>query len=279
MPKKKLHETGGLLLLHPKDHWILQWRGVNLYSTNRVLKIVNFEIKIRVLRAHVFNTVPSEDKIWKTNQNHHYIMYLNYKDLVFQEIPSLHSGHCVVDPAAAGPFRHRLRWPLTFPAWPQRRCVATMSWAIILQSSTGNKKHLLTNKNIFLTNTTTFFFTTNRKYNKHPSTSINSIIYHFQVFAAAGMRQESQHRFFEIWMKCGRQFFVCFIGHFFITRNNADHGRPEQSPCWPEKREKHQFPSHVLLSTKIVDATSHVKCFHAGLSPRRKPLYQNYSKK
>lgn len=93
------------------------------------------------------------------------------------------------------------------------------------------------------------------------------------------MRQESQHRFFEIWMKCGRQFFVCFIGHFFITRNNADHGRAEQSPCWPEKREKHQFPSHVLLSTKIVDATSHVKCFHAGLSPRRKPLYQNYSKK
>lgn len=161
--QKKLRETGGLLLLHPKDHWILQWRGVNLYSTNRVLKIVDFEVKIRVLRAHVFNTVPSENKIWKTNQNHHYIMYLNYKDLVFQEIPSLHSGHCVVDPAVAGPFRHRLRWPLTFPAWPQRRCVATMSWAIILQSSTGNKKHLLTNKNIFLTNTTTIFFTTNRK--------------------------------------------------------------------------------------------------------------------
>ena len=31
------------ILFHPKDHWTLQWKGLNLYSRNRVLKIASFE--------------------------------------------------------------------------------------------------------------------------------------------------------------------------------------------------------------------------------------------
>ena len=47
---KRLGEVHMLFMLwnvhvfgHPKDHWTLQWKGLNLYSRNRVLKTASFE--------------------------------------------------------------------------------------------------------------------------------------------------------------------------------------------------------------------------------------------
>ena len=36
-------EVRGEDMMFPKDHWTLQWKGLNLYSRDRVLKIASFE--------------------------------------------------------------------------------------------------------------------------------------------------------------------------------------------------------------------------------------------
>ena len=42
-PKKYVSEGRCFVLDIPEDHWTLQWKGLNLYSRVRVLKIASFE--------------------------------------------------------------------------------------------------------------------------------------------------------------------------------------------------------------------------------------------
>ena len=44
------HHFGEGLLCYPKDHWALEWKGLNLYSRDTVLKMASFE-GVRILRV------------------------------------------------------------------------------------------------------------------------------------------------------------------------------------------------------------------------------------
>ncbi len=43
MPRNQMYMDVWGDLIYPKDHWTLQWKGLNLYSRGRALKIAAFE--------------------------------------------------------------------------------------------------------------------------------------------------------------------------------------------------------------------------------------------
>ena len=63
--------TSVFLFLYPKDHWTLQWKGLNLYSRRRGLKIASFEdsMILRVskiqLTSDFFFPIPEKGKTQK----------------------------------------------------------------------------------------------------------------------------------------------------------------------------------------------------------------------